>query len=1030
MNTTPQHSTGSRQRVGDCVRNVSRNSGRRKGSTLLVVMALMGMLALLGLMFFSFASQEQENARNYLEAARLVHDPDLGPDVYFDWVLRQFITGPDPDEKHSALYPGHLSLMPNAYGSDAHPHTGIGIKVLNDRVTPQDAAGIGLTAYVDYDGDGTPDALDLDQDGLQDYLELNRSVAANVQNPNGGYPVQGMPQYPFEHQIASFPQPDVDYTYPDINNAYLAHIAKIWVHETSVSQDFNGNGVVDGTPYQITVIKPSFFRPELLMRLETSAGGSSMDEDANGDGIWDPLTEDANGNSVYDVTDFNHNGTQDPIARFDPTWYWQPWSRSLTLRAHPLHFYIPPYPPQIPGMPPPPPPAPPTELRYLRDWDPTDAAIIASLPGGSKGFPFAGPRDVNAPHDTIALREGVWRGWMQAPDSSLGISQYEFDVDADNDGVREAILMDLDFPVQERPSDGARYIPMFGLTVYDADGLINLNTSGNLSGDTTPPSAISAASGVFGNGRDQTTFSAWPPTAAEVPQLSISRSLHGLTPFEINPAWALDAYPIDPPGNPTPPPYQTVDVFGNTDYAEYFGRAPLGNGDIVNRWELANMEMWWLNKGRIEFGGSLPDIHEGRLGEANLVWQVLQAAGGGPSAGGVPMINLNLYDPSLSSQTINLFPFPGYFDRDDNRNANYGGATNVATDRTLAFGHPLSVSGRGRFISGSDPKTLDMQQPIASAMKWLRYTDYDVAGTPDLFNAVSGNLFPLTTTPPTLPNRTGRLFTSAGTIAGTADDYFVDDLTELVVEPRSAQQPADEYFAASDSAALQMSKTDIDAVGAHSRVIEVMPGNINPSDTSVSGNERRRRLTTTSWDRKQFNLPRLSAVGADGKPGVAGRDDNRNGFIDDAAELGWPGSDDNRAWEFNVDFDNDGLPEFPPQFPGVTAYSGYAQGTLPMLPQDPFRAELRRILNVELGNRNELKLQFRLGINGVLDVVRSGQNGGNSVTSPLQYRPLTPHPTSSSLPAGGLTAIAPGDFLPVLTSNAVANQEFWARYDR
>ena len=69
----------------------SGNSLHRSGSTLLVVIALMGMLALLGLMFFTFAEQEQASAKNYLESAKHIADPELGPDVYFDWALRQTI---------------------------------------------------------------------------------------------------------------------------------------------------------------------------------------------------------------------------------------------------------------------------------------------------------------------------------------------------------------------------------------------------------------------------------------------------------------------------------------------------------------------------------------------------------------------------------------------------------------------------------------------------------------------------------------------------------------------------------------------------------------------------------------------------------------------------------------------------------------------------------------------------------------------------------------------------------------------------
>ena len=64
----------------------------RRGSTLLVVMALMGMLSILGVVYFLYAQPEGESAKNFLEAAKHVHDPELDPDVYFYWALRQAIS--------------------------------------------------------------------------------------------------------------------------------------------------------------------------------------------------------------------------------------------------------------------------------------------------------------------------------------------------------------------------------------------------------------------------------------------------------------------------------------------------------------------------------------------------------------------------------------------------------------------------------------------------------------------------------------------------------------------------------------------------------------------------------------------------------------------------------------------------------------------------------------------------------------------------------------------------------------------------
>lgn len=1060
MKQIHQKSPADRRHRGRIARTFHRmNGARRRGSTLLVVIALMGMLSLLGLMFFSFASQEHENSKNYLEAAKAIHNPELDADIYFNWALRQLIRGPETTETQSVLYGGHLSLLANAYGTDAHPHTGRGLTLRDDRVTDT-SSGRGLTAYADLDGDGTfgaVDFVDWDQDGIADHLEINRSAPANVFTPGGGNP-----NVAFVHDSKRFPEPDVDYTYPDINNAFLAYIGQIWVTERDLdgsdpnvpdpSEDFNGNGIFDTEdtngngvldpgedvngdgvisplPYAVRIIKPSFWRPELLSRLETSAG-PLVDEDVNRDGYWDPLTEDLNSNGVYDTTDFNGNlsqgGPRDSLSRLDPTWYWQEWSKSLVLRAHPFHFYIEPPQPQLPGMPPPPPPAPPTMLRYLTDSNPADAAIIASLPGGSNGFPFAGPRDVSS-GDTLALREGVWRGWMQAPDPASGIPQYEFDADADNDGIREAILMDLGFPAQYRPSDGALYVPMFAMTVYDADGLINLNATGNLAGDTSPPTI--GPGGIFGNGQGTITA----PTVHDIPLISVSESLSGLSTFEINPLWGLDGIPDDTATNPSS--QGTIDVNTNPDYLEYYGRTPQGNGDIANRWELANMELFWLKKGRIEFGVGQPEYHEGVYGEANLLkWMHTNA-----QSLGVPPIVMHSPSTVLPDGTlgINLFPYPGYFDRDDNRNFNFGGRTNVAGGTTLAFGHPLSVSGRGRLTSPTDPRLLNRFSPAGTPMSWLQYDGFDVAGVPEWARPATYGGQLMTNT------RFGQLFQDPGADGnyGTGDEFFVDDATELVLEPRRLQRPTDEPLSVADSAYLQLAKSDIDSVGVHSQVRDLMPGNIDANDTSVDANARRHRFTTSSWDRKQYSFPLLMDPGPDGRPGDAGVDDDGDGKVDNASELGHAGSDDivRRRWEFNVDIDQDGLDEFPPEFPGAGATARwislvhgdvYEQGKLPQVPQDPFRAELRRLLEIELGNRRDLKLQFPLNVNQLLDVERISNNGGHPLYSPLEYRPLTPHSTDGALTAGSLPTITPGDFLPPLNSTDAGEREFWARYDR
>jgi hypothetical protein len=76
---------------------------------------------------------------------------------------------------------------------------------------------------------------------------------------------------------------------------------------------------------------------------------------------------------------------------------------------------------------------------------------------------------------------GVW----SRPDATpkvvggpLHRPSYELDVDCDGDGVKDAIWMDLDFPIVSLP-DGRQFVPLFAMKVVDADALLNVNAHGN-----------------------------------------------------------------------------------------------------------------------------------------------------------------------------------------------------------------------------------------------------------------------------------------------------------------------------------------------------------------------------------------------------------------------------------------------------------------------------------------------------------------------------------------------------------------------
>ena len=842
-----------------------RARSRRRGSTLLVVMALLGMLLLLGMLYFTFATQEQHNATNFAESVKQVDDQPDDIEAIFDSVLEQLVQGPSYDKKNSALWGGRHSFAFSMLGQDLQPFNGVGVNV------HWETSG-GLV--VDQNRDGTADAD-------QSLLELNDSPGARSVWP------------PVERRVETFPAPDVDYTYPDHNNAWLAYIGTTWKTPS--------NAAPTGYP----VIKPSFHRPELL-------------RDDSGMPLTNWATHTGSGGAPFSTA-------------------------GRLFRPHPNHLYVPRSDQNIT-----------TPIRrFLNDYDPADTSDIASLspsfaPSAPRGFPFKNvpPLPAAVPASAPDRKQGVWSLTTLPPNPPFTFPAHEFDVDNDNDGTPDSIWMDLDLPVMVRPSDNATYVPLIGVLIQDLDSLLNLNAVGNLSGDTR-----TLATSDFGNGGD------------------ISQSSMGLSPSEINPLWAMDTLPS-----------QAASL---TDHTSYF-HAP------ATMRHLANMEWWWFNKGRVEY--TTPrQIHAGRYGEANRVWGVLSAAGGGSAI-------------SVQMSNSNLFPFPGIWDADDNRDSNEGGTIIAGANvggQALPFGHPLAINGWGRYWT-ANPKKLDLFQALGAAdpNQWLRYTDMGVgydgstgAGNVAWVNPFGGALM--------VNSIVGAGFSVPGSPA-----TLVDDPTEMTLIPKYLQRPYDEPLDAKDALLLFMNPSDRNRTGITSRVLDLMPGNISPTASSNFYQlQVAKRFTTESWDVKQFGLPRfIGGVGTDGAAGIAGKDDNRDGVSDDENERGWPGSDDDRAWEYNVDIDGNGLLEFPPQFNPASDFQPRLDSTAADYrpenaygPNDPFRPQLRRLLSIEFGNTRTPRTPMRLNINEFLDVEHRAGTVSDPITDPLVYRPLTAHSTDSTL---------------------------------
>lgn len=384
-------------------KKLSIKTSRRRGSTLLIVLALLGLLTFMGIVFFTFAAQEKAAADFFSEAAKTHVN---SPDDPFPWLLQQIITGADNSQKNSILWEPRRrhALLTGAMGYDAVPFSGVGVKVI--------ASPAGLPA-LDLDHDGIADAPVAP---VQDAINFVGSMAAwggaiNEQTLLNARGLQAA-------NPALFPEPDVDYTYPDINNILLAH--KGWAIRD------NGTAAPPGTRYErIPVIIPSGMRPALL-----------KSGNVNGFGGF---------NTPADVDWFDHSGGAHPLYAV----------RSL----RPSESHIVGYDGGDVAI-----------RRFLDNNNPLDSALVAT----HGPFPLRPNEDVNpATFGQLGLHTGHIPGTVTAP------LNFRLDQDNDGDGVFEGIWMDAGYPAQQT-AGGVLYSTIFSFTMYDLDPLIDLNSHGNL----------------------------------------------------------------------------------------------------------------------------------------------------------------------------------------------------------------------------------------------------------------------------------------------------------------------------------------------------------------------------------------------------------------------------------------------------------------------------------------------------------------------------------------------------------------------
>lgn len=913
-------------------------ASNRRGSTLVIVIALLGLLAFLGMVFFSFASSERSSAENFSEAAKGEIDE---PDNVWDHALRHVISGPSnrPSERGSILRSptNRHSIARNLVGSDLSPHSGEGVSV-------------GYTA-------GLPVAIG---PAGNDWMEFVDSPAARGGNENRNV----LP-----------PGPDVDYTYPDINNLFLAY--KGWA--------VRDNGVGSNPRYErVLTIIPSFFRPQYMKTsLTNGPAGSNVPTDLD----W--------------ATSFD--GTNRYInVKFS----------GRSFRPSPLHIAG----RQNDGTP---------VHRFLT------AAEAAAYGISSGGFPFI-------PEDNLAGRPGgangifgemgVWTG--SDPDA------YELDADNDGDGIREGIWLDTNFPVQEFvDSSGTTrlYTVLHSFTIYDLDGLINLTVHGN----------------IAGIGRDGTTKTI--AASDLLAQVMGSKSNLGLGPNEINPLYALRTNMGAP-----------ITALNAAQFQHHYGRLP------SNNLEQANMEWLWLLAGRakVDTTGKLEDIFTGRWGENDRLFNAVKP-GGTFLIAGLPRPGRSGDAYMTSTSGIRFggsLVGVGYNGFDDNQDRTEG-ELNPSLGRVRAFGTPMDYAGTGRNHRGTVDVYDGATFPLLGDMR-LPLVNHDATSFgPERFLGLSGYTM-MRDVDTSVPRY---VFGQNGTFdGGTGDDLIdniqfdalFDDPLESIFDPELADKKFDAIFGPQDVFGLHLTAADLGASpdDISDRLKQLSPYALDDANAPFSANEQvtpgvRSRFTTISNSLHRFLM--RSPFGADGRPGIAGVDDNGDGIVDNLADLTDPatsfvsgvananGQSDtdsvNRAWEFSADEDGadrdgdgfpegDGFLEFPPRF-GNTAANGR-----PYSATDPFRPQARRLLTTESGESRGLYGQMPLSPNHLLDVERNAQTPAEGTKeflyymqrSGLRFRPLTDHPLASE--TAGITTLPawPVPFPPT----SVEQREFWARRDR
>ncbi len=429
-----------------------------------------------------------------------------------------------------------------------------------------------------------------------------------------------------------------------------------------------------------------------------------------------------------------------------------------------------------------------------------------------------------------------------------------WDVDNDNDGVPDSVWVDLGDPVAQA-ADGTLYKPLYAFLIIDLDSRLNVNAHGLVDHLQAPDFAMI---------RNPNPSSSQPlmipgPNLANMEVSNVLPHGIGYGPAEIS------LRPILSPNLPGSVLAANVGNPGlaNLSNADDYARLLLGRPQNTSASAAASA---WGRHGSLEIRGGMTNVRPGvpYLGAVfpGTVDPIFADRLAQFKFFGYPVWLSDYYGSLLA---IPLANFYSAFSNPPDLMGRYA----LGLDHV---GQPVVEQAADTFAYGNRPLLVDSPYE-------LNLSDPARRGKPAPAVAATINATPNAPINDDAPFATAeleRILRAYDADAGVLPDRLWNLVDAFDPIKLIANQPA--------------------AVDAKTLAIFGSTGNATQRLAAAQqlASENRHLVTTESYDLPvpgSSFLKRL-VYGADGQPGVAGEDDDGNGIIDDATELGWMDSDD------------------------------------------------------------------------------------------------------------------------------------------